>query len=548
MELMIQLTGGLGLFIAGINMMGDGIEEVIGKPLRNFVEKFTKNKILGLVFGFVFTALVQSSTAALDMVVSFVDSGLMTLGQAAGIILGANIGTTITAQITAFNLGAYAPMILCVGAVMYLFIKKNTVKHIGSIIMGFGMLFFGISLIKSAISPLSESATFISFLETLSNPAIAVVFGIAFTALLQSSSSSVVIFQAFAIQGLLDYEMTVYLIIGAAIGSVTPNILASLTTNRNGKRTAVLNLLFNVIRAFIVILLINLFPQILVFIQNLTPGNIGRQVANTHTIFAILAVLIELPFANQIVALSEKIIPIDSAESRKREERKLHYMVANDRIPASVQLNQTRLELARMGHIAVESVENSMKVFFDMDDKLAESVLESEDTVDYLTDLITNELIKMRSSSYTAHDSYVMSKLLLVASDLERMSDHAENIVEYAIKMRDKKAHISEEGQAQLRRLNEATLASMKYSLNLFETEQFSGIPEAERLEQVVDDIHQEITDWHITCLIDDQVDPVSDVIFDDILTDLERCSDHAINVATALYDTNNKDSFSSLF
>ncbi len=225
-----SLLGGVGLFLFGMSMMSSGLRQAAGNKLRSILERATANRFVAIAVGVLVTLLVQSSSATDMMVISFVNSGLMTLAQAIGVIMGANIGTTVTAQITAFNLGAYAPFILFTGAILYLFVKNNTTKHIGAIILGFGMLFFGISVIKSAIAPLSQSTPFITFLTTLENPAIAVLFGVAFTALLQSSSSSVVIFQTFAIQGLISYDMTVYLVIGAAIGSVTPNLLASLTT------------------------------------------------------------------------------------------------------------------------------------------------------------------------------------------------------------------------------------------------------------------------------------------------------------------------------
>ena len=237
------LLGGVGLFLYGMSMMSSGLKLAAGNKLRSILERATANRFVAVIVGVLVTLLVQSSSATDMMVISFVNSGLMTLSQAIGVVMGANIGTTVTAQITAFNLGAYAPLILFTGAVIQLFVKNSTVKHIGTVILGFGMLFFGISVIKSAIVPLSQSKAFISFLSTLENPAAAVLFGVLFTALLQSSSSSVVIFQTFAVQGLISYHMTVYLVIGAAIGSVTPNLLASLTTNRNGKRSAVLNLL-----------------------------------------------------------------------------------------------------------------------------------------------------------------------------------------------------------------------------------------------------------------------------------------------------------------
>ena len=538
---MFALLGGVGLFLFGMSIMSTGLKNAAGDKLKVILEKATTNRLVSVAVGILVTLLIQSSSATDMMVISFVNSGLMTLAQAIGVIMGANIGTTITAQITAFNLSAYAPIILFLGAIMYLFLKKNTVRHIGSIIMGFGMLFVGIANIKSAIAPLSGSPAFISFLSTLSNPAIAILFGVLFTALLQSSSSSVVIFQAFAVQGLLSYEMTVYLVIGAAIGSVMPNILASLTTNRNGKRTAVLNLLFNLIRAAIMILLINLFPPFLQFIKGLTPDSIGRQVANTHTIFAILAVLIELPFAGFIVGLSQKIIPMLPEENRKIEDRKLHYMVQTGELISSVALQQARMEIARMGEIAWDNLRVALEGFFTKDKKAAESikdiVLDTEETVDYLTDLITKRLVELRSMNYTEEAMRMLSEMTLAASDIERISDYAVNVTEYEEKIRNGAAAITDTGREELKELADAVLESIKVSLHVFAEEDFSRLQEAEDLEQKVDDIQEKIINSHVERLMKVQCDPMGGVIFADLSNDLERCSDHGINIAWALYN-----------
>ena len=533
---LFTLLGGVGLFLFGMSMMSAGLKNAAGDKLKGILEHATANRFISVLVGILVTLLVQSSSATDMMVISFVNSGLMTLIQAIGVIMGANIGTTITAQITAFNLGAYAPIILFIGAVMYLFLKKNLVKHIGSIIMGFGMLFVGISTIKGAIAPLSQSAAFINFLGTLENPLIAILFGIAFTALLQSSSSSVVIFQAFAVQGLLGYNMTVYLIIGAAVGSVTPNILASLTTNRNGKRTAVLNLLFNTIRMVIMVALINIFPQFLTLIQNLTPDSIGHQVANTHTIFAILAVLIELPLANTIVGLSQKIIPLHPEESRKLEERKLHYLVQNG-LPSSLAIQQARLEISRMGKIVRDSLADALECFYTGNMELVESVFESEDTVDYLTDIITEKLISMKSMEYSPRELSILSQMMVVVSDLERISDHAKNVAEYAVSMKDKKAKLSPEGLADMKMLSEKTLESVDLSLVIFGEEKNELIPEERELEQLVDDIHDSITNKHVKRLMSGTCGAFAGIMFTDMAIDLERCSDHAMNIATAMVE-----------
>ena len=382
------LLGGVGLFLYGMSLMSEGLKQAAGNKLRSILEQATANRFVAVVVGILVTLLIQSSSATDMMVISFVNSGLMTFSQAIGVIMGANIGTTVTAQITAFNLSDYAPFILFIGAILFLFVKKSGIKYTGSIILGFGMLFFGIAVIKSAIVPLSKSAAFISFLSKLENPAVAVLFGVLFTALLQSSSSSVVIFQTFTVQGLIGYSMAVYLVIGAAIGSVTPNLLASLTTNRNGKRSAVLNLLFNLIRAALMLLLITLFPGFTKMIQDLSPGNVGHQVANTHSIFAVLAVLIEFPFANQIVALSKKVVPVLPDESRSVEDRKLLYLVQTGGLPSFVAIQQAKLELLRMGGLAREYLDTAIRCFFTQNERLAESVAEIEETIDILTDKI----------------------------------------------------------------------------------------------------------------------------------------------------------------
>lgn len=530
-----SLMGGVGLFLYGMSIMSTGLKNAAGDRMRTILEKATSNRVTAISVGILVTLLIQSSSATDMMVISFVNSGLMSLSQAIGVIMGANIGTTVTAQITAFNLSAYAPIILCIGALMYLFLKQNTVKHVGSIIMGFGMLFFGISVIKSAIVPLSESEPFITFLSTLENPALAVLFGVAFTALLQSSSSSVVIFQTFAIQGLIGYRLAVYLVIGAAIGSVTPNILASLTTNRNGKRTAVLNLMFNLIRAALMLLLISVFPSVLRLIQGLTPDSIGHQVANTHTIFATLAVLIEAPFASLIVKLSETVIPIRPEENKKLEDRQLRYMVDTGNMPAAVAVRNAKLEIVRMGRMSVDCLKTAVESFFEQDDLKASQAMDLEESIDILTDSIQSGLVALRAMDCPPKESQRLSKLLLVLTDMERISDHGRNIAEYTGQYKERRAVISEKGMESLRELADASVRSMEYSLGIFSEERFSDIPQAERLEDIVDETEDRIIREHVERLMTSSCDPLGGVIYTDMASDLERCSDHAMNIACAL-------------
>lgn len=532
-----NLLGGVGLFLFGMTIMSSGLKNAAGEQMRVILEHATKNRIIAVIVGIAVTMVIQSSSATDMMVIGFVNSNLMTLTQAIGVIMGANIGTTITAQITAFNLSAYAPIILFLGAVMYLFIKKNLVKHIGEVILGFGMLFLGISIMKEAIIPLSQSAAFIEFMSTLSNPLLAVLFGVFFTAIVQSSSSSVVIFQAFAVQGLIDYHLAVYLVIGAAIGSVTPNILASLTTNRNGKRTALLNLLFNLFRAAFLLILITIFPQITEAIRSLSPNDIGRAIANTHTIFSITAVVVELPFMNHIVALSRKLIPVRPEETRQQEDRKLIYMQSGHEAMPSVAISQARKEICRMGQISRDNLARSVDCFFNLDDELAQEVEEVEDTVNFLEHSITEGLIRLHSLDLSDRDLQRLSMMMRVVSDIERLSDHAENIIEYEHQVKYDHAVLTQEALEELREMSILSLKSIDLCLEIFAGDLFDLIPQAEAIENRVDDMEKEYVSRHIARLMAHKCDPLGGIVFTDMASDLERCSDHAINIACALSD-----------
>ena len=538
---LFALLGGVGLFLYGMMQMSNGLKNAAGDHLRVILEKATRNRVMSVLVGVLVTLMIQSSSATDVMVIGFVNSGLMNLFQALGVIMGANIGTTVTAQLTAFNLSAFAPFILFVGTVMYLFMKKAEVRYVGSIIMGFGMLFQGIALMKAAIVPISQTAAFVAMLKGLSNPFAALLFGVLFTALLQSSSSSIVIFQAFAIQGILDYQTTVYLVIGAAIGSVTPNLLASLTTNRNGKRTALLNLIFNLIRACILMAIITLIPQVLDLIQSLSPGSVGRQIANTHTIFAIFAVLVELPFSHLIVRLSQKIIPVLPSEMGKAEHQRLVYLTQLDSIPASVALNQAKLEIVRMGRFAEQSLRTAVECFLEQDSEKAEQVFELESIVDYLDENITQALIRMRYHHMTEKELDRLSHMILAVSDIERISDHAENMAQYMQRMKERRAELSEDGRKDLEEICQATLSAVQVSLEVFEKDQFDRLDEAEWLENIVDDLEERCVRNHMDRLMGNTCNPVSGVIFSDMVTDLERCADHAVNIAFALSGTTEK-------
>ncbi len=532
---LFSLLGGVGLFLFGMSVMSSGLTNACGSNLQNILAKATGNTFKAVMVGLGMTLLIQSSSATDVMVIGFVNAKMMTLSQAVGVILGANIGTTITAQITAFDLGKYAPLILFIGAMMYLFVKKNLVKHIGEIIMGFGMLFVGIDILKQAILPLQESEEFISFMSSINNPVIAVLFGIAFTALLQSSSSSTVIFQTFAVQGLIPYSMAVYLVIGAAIGSVTPNILASLTTGRDGKRTAALNLIFNIYRAILLIILINIFPGILTAIQSLSPDSVARQIANTHTIFAIIAVATGVFLTRPMIWLAEKVIPVLPAEDEMKQERKLQYMSALSSVPVSMAVDQAHREVTRVGRIAAQNLRDSIDCFFDYTEEKAEAVRNREESVNILNNTIPDAMAKLRSYDLSREHLHKISVMTISLTDIERISDHAINIVEYAEDMRQKRASLSDDALNELSHMASDSLSAVDISLDIFETEDFSRLGEQESLEKHVDMQESELIAHHVDRLMQNICDPTGAVVFTDMVADLERCADHADNLAHAL-------------
>jgi len=532
---LFSLLGGVGLFLYGMTIMSTGLRNACGEKLKTILEYATRNKYISVLVGIAVTVLIQSSSATDVMVIGFVNSGLMNLSQAIGVIMGANIGTTVTAQITAFNISAYAPLILFAGAIMYLFMGKPIVKHIGCVIMGFGMLFEGVTLMKAAIAPLAATPAFIALVSSLHTPLITVLFGVAFTALLQSSSSATVIFQAFAVEGIITYYTAAYLCIGAAIGSVTPNLLAGLTANRNGKRSALINLIFNLIRAALLMTVLAVFPRIFDWIQSLSPDNIGRQIANTHTIFATFSVLTILPFTKYIVKLTYLLLPMKPEENRVVEERKLLYMNHPGDIAPAAALQQAHKEVSRMGNIAVRNLRTAILDFFDPDSEKEALVEETEDTVNFLEHTILSKLVELRTPDVHPRDLDQVYRMTLTVSDIERLSDHAENIIEYSAQLQNGHASLSASAKKELRSMCELTLESVELCLHIFETQDYTRYAEAEALEEQVDKARERLVQNHVARLMASSCEPRGGVLFCDMVTDLERCSDHAINIAASL-------------
>jgi len=530
-----SLLGGVGLFLYGMSIMSTGLRNACGEKLKTILEYATKNKLISVLVGITVTMLIQSSSATDVMVIGFVNSGFLNLNQAIGVIMGANIGTTITAQITAFNISAYAPFILFVGTVIFLFVGKPVIKHIGCVIAGFGMLFEGVALIKEAIAPLAAAPAFIALISSLHNPIVTVLFGTAFTALLQSSSSATVIFQTFAVEGIIQYHTAAYLCIGAAIGSVTPNLLASLTTNRNGKRTALLNLIFNILRAGLLMVLLTLFPQIFDWIRSLSPDNIGRQIANTHTIFSIVSVIAILPFSRYIVKLTKYILPLKPEENKLVMDRRIRFLNNPGQLTPNAAIKRARKEISRMGEIALDNLRLSVKNFFDADTAQEQQVLENEETVNFLEHAILSKLVELRTLDMQTKNLDQVYRMTLAISNIARISDHAAYIAEYTQQLRTGNTRLSPEAEKELRGMCELTLESVELGLQIFKSQDYSRLSEAESLEEQVDHARTRLASNHAKRLMESTCEPRCGIIFCDMITDLERCSDHAINIAVSL-------------
>ena len=524
------LLGGIGLFLYGMHIMGDGLKAAAGDQLRVILERATRNPVLGVLLGAGVTMLIQSSGATTVMTIGFVSAGLMTLPQAASVIMGANIGTTITSQIIAFDFGAFAPVIVFVGAVMLLFFQKKLVRNVGMIILGFGMLFMGISTMGDAIAPLKESEEFTSMLLKMNNPLLAMLIGLVFTAVLQSSSSSVGIIQAFAQQGLLDVRFAIFMVVGTSIGACMPAVIAAFAASRDGKRASLLSVIFNFFRTVLCFALLLVFPGIVDAICRLSPGDAARQIANAHVLMAIFAVAVELPFTKQIVGLSRVFLPV-TAEEQRRVEKKLVY-ITNLNVPPAIALSQARHEVCRMARITKENLELSLEAFFERNTAKIAEVEDTEQTINYLNHAITSALVSMRSPDLSDSELAQLGIMIRAVTDIERIGDHAENITEYAQMAIDENVVFSEDANSEILDLADSVVQAVALAIDIYENLRYDQLIVAEDLEEHVDSLKQLCIEHHIARLMQETCQPRSGLIFTDMATDLERCADHANNIA----------------
>ena len=535
LTIVMGLGGGLGLFLYGMKLMSDSIEKAAGAKLRSVLEVLTKNRFAGLLVGVIFTAIIQSSSATTVMVVSFVNAGLMDLFQAAGVIYGANIGTTVTSQLVSFNLSEYAPIFVLLGVVLFLFFKKPTVKKVGEVVIGFGILFIGLSMMSSSMEVLKTSEVVTNTLSSLTNPLLAVLAGFIITSILQSSSVTVSIVLLMATQGLLVLPVCFYLILGCNIGSCTTALLASLSGKKDAKRAALIHFLFNVIgTAVLVIILFIAIGPIERLILNISGNDIGRSVANAHTIFKVFQVIILMPFSNFLVRLTYVFV---KGDDRKADRAELKYIGEQYILTPATAVPQVVKEINRMGKIATENLNLAMDALLTENEEEAQRVFEVEKTIDFLNHEITQYLVKANQLSLPVDDRKLLGALFHVVSDIERVGDHAENIAEDAHAKKTLKLAFSQEGNVELREMVSMVDKILGLSLDMFRNNTKEHLDEILALEAQIDVKEWELQNSHIQRLNEGKCTAQAGMMFSDLASNLERVGDHATNIAFSILD-----------
>lgn len=529
------MAGGLGLFLFGMELMSDSIEKVAGARLRRILEIFTTNRFMGMIVGIIFTGIIQSSSACTVMVVSFVNSGLMNLYQAAGVILGANIGTTITSQLVSFNLSKIAPLILLVGVVVMMFTKKEKVRKVAEVVVGFGILFVGLSTMSQAMANMKNEPQVVNLLMSLKNPFLATLMGFALTAIIQSSSVTVSIVLLLANQDLLPLPITLYIILGCNIGACATAMLASMTGKKDAKRAALIHLLFNIIGT--VIIYIALFvagDQIVELIKSISADN-GRFVANAHTLIKIAQVIMLFPFTGWLVKMTYLIVPGEDQKVGYRESYQLKYI--GDKVvfnPATAVVEVVK-ELERMASLAEENLNRAMNALITLDEEDIEEVYEVEKNINFLNHAITDYLVKINQTTLPIEDLNSLGALFHVVNDIERIGDHAENVADAARQRKEEGISISKEAQKELGDMLEMVNKIIRYAVEMFAKSDETHMQEIATLEDQVDEKERELQKKHVERLTKGECSPEAGMIFSDIVSGLERVADHATNIAFAI-------------
>ncbi len=529
------MAGGLGLFLFGMRVMSDSIEKVAGAKLRRILEIFTTNRFSGMIVGVAFTAIIQSSSACTAMVVSFVNAGLMNLYQAAGVIFGANIGTTVTSQLVSFNLSAYAPVILLAGVLTAMFCGKEQVKKFADIIIGFGVLFLGLSTMSSSMAGMKEVPQIVDLLASLTNPFLATLTGLLLTTVIQSSSVTVSIVLLLANQDLLGLPVALYIILGCNIGACSTALLASMAGKKDAKRAALIHFWFNVIGTVILYgVLFAAQDQVMDLIWLLSTDK-GRFVANAHTLIKVFQVILLFPFSKWIVRLACACVPGEDRKVNYRESHQLEYIgekvVFN---PATAVIGVVK-ELDRMATLASENLNRAMNALLTLDEEDIREVYAVEENINFLNHAITDYLVKINQTTLPVEDLKSIGALFHVVNDIERIGDHAENVADAAKQRREEGIEISQDAQRELAEMMEMVNRLIRYSIDMFARSDESHMEDVVRLEEKVDAKEKELQQSHIQRLTKGECSPAAGMLFSDIASGLERVADHATNIAFSI-------------
>ena len=533
----LGLLGGLALFLYGMQMMSGGLEAAAGNRMKQILEKLTANRFLGVAVGTIITMLIQSSSATTVMVVGFINSGMMTLQQAVWIIMGANIGTTVTGQLIALDIGALAPAFAFafLGVVMVVFLKSPRVHHFGQIIAGLGVLFIGMDMMSSSMMPLRESEAFISLMTRFSNPLLGILAGAAFTAVIQSSSASVGILQTLADNGLIGLSGAVYVLFGQNIGTCITAVLASIGTNRSAKRATIIHLMFNIIGT-VLFTVICMATPLTAFIESLTPSRPAAQIANMHTLFNIATTLILLPFGTYLAALAKKILPELPTENEK--EHHLEYLpqtTRETRIGSSaILLNGMGKELRRMMGMVTENVARSYDAVLDPRRRNMAELEDCEEYIDYLNKELAAHISRGIARETNERDSAIISAYFKISSDLERIGDHAMNIGGYTDRMEERHIRLTQGELDEIRQMRGVSMEAM----NLLADDKCAPedrLVKVAALEQKIDDMTAQFRQNQLERMKESDHPDEMSVLYSEMLTDFERIGDHALNIAQAL-------------
>ncbi|WP_201750373.1 Na/Pi cotransporter family protein [Senegalia massiliensis] len=529
MKILIGVLGGLALFLYGMNMMGMGLQKVAGDKMKSLISILTKNRFIGVFVGALVTILIQSSSATTVMVVGFVNAGIMNLSQAIGIIMGANIGTTFTAQLIAFKLTDLAPLVITIGVAIWLFTSTKKYKEIAEVLIGFSILFMGMDFMKEALSPLQESQVFVDILSNLENPVLGLLAGFGLTVAVQSSSASMGLLLALASQDLITLEMALPILYGENIGTCTTALLSSIGASKTAKRAAIMHLLFNIIGTLLFMIILHIPIEYIVTNISDDPQ---RRIANAHTIFNITNVLIQLPFAGFIVMAAKKLVRGEDAEVAG-----LKYLDSRIIETPSIAVGMASREVLRMGKIVKENLNTAKKAFYNNDEKLTIKVFEEEKRINQLERDITEYLAELTRASLTYEQHGTLTTLLNTVNDLERVGDHADNMAELAQYRIDNKVKLSDSALDELHKMFENVEDAFALSLTAFKTADEKMARRVIEYESVIDKMEQNYRANHIKRLNDFTCNPTSGIVFLDTISNLERISDHSSNIALSIID-----------